>query len=225
MHLKQKTVFSFRFMLIFCPLGSDSVKKNFIEKSISLIKFRRELNTIEEKKMRYGLEAFYNLITKTIVLFGLAILFNLVLELLVLTFIYSTLRLYGFGLHAKTSLQCWITTLPIYLGGCLIVKYLTIPNEIAFIIWIFGFFSFIFFAPADTPARPLIHKEKRIRAKILSIFLLMIYLILYLYNFSNIFNNSILYALLIESFSINPLIYKISNTKFNNYKFCKKNMV
>ena len=49
---------------------------------------------------------FYNLITKTIVLFGLAILFNLVLELLVLTFIYSTLRLYGFGLHAKTSLQC-----------------------------------------------------------------------------------------------------------------------
>lgn len=225
MHLKQKTVFSFRFMLIFCPLGSDSVKKNFIEKSISLIKSRRELTTIEEKKMRYGLEAFYNLITKTIVLFGLAILFNLVLELLVLTFIYSTLRLYGFGLHAKTSLQCWITTLPIYLCGCLIVKYLTIPNEIAFIIWVFGFFSFIFFAPADTPARPLIHKEKRIRAKILSIFLLMIYLILYLYNFSNIFNNAILYALLMESIVINPLLYKITGTTFNNYKNFQKTTV
>ena len=66
--------------------------------------------------MRYGLEAFYNLITKTVVLIILAVIFNLVLELILLSLIYSTLRLYGFGLHAKTSLQCWITTLPIYLG-------------------------------------------------------------------------------------------------------------
>lgn len=212
-------------MLFLFPLGSDSVKKNFIEKSISLIKSRKELNTIEEKKMRYGLEAFYNLITKTIVLFVLAILFDLVLELLVLTFIYSTLRLYGFGLHAKTSLQCWITTLPIYLGGCLIIKYLTIPNEVAFIIWIFSFVSFILFAPADTPARPLIHKEKRIRAKILSIFLLVIYLILYLYNFNSMFNNAILYALLMESIVINPLIYKLTGTTFNNYKYFQKTTV
>lgn len=212
-------------MLFLFPLGSDSVKKIFIEKSISLIKARKELNTIEEKKMRYGLEAFYNLITKTIVLFVLAILFDLILELLVLTFIYSTLRLYGFGLHAKTSLQCWITTLPIYLGGCLIIKYLTIPNEIAFIIWIFSFVSFILFAPADTPARPLIHKEKRIRAKILSMSILLGYLFIYIYNFNVILNNVILYALLMESFSINPLIYKISNTRFNNYKFFEKNMV
>lgn len=212
-------------MLIFCPLGSDNVKKNFIEKSINLIKTRKELNTIEEKKMRYGLEAFYNLFTKTIVLIILAILFDLVLELLILTFIYSTMRLYGFGLHAKTSLQCWVTTLPIYIGGCLLIKYINIPSLVAGIIWIFGFLSFILFAPADTPARPLIHREKRIRAKILSMFVLVIYFVLYLCNFNSIFNNAILYALLMESFSINPLIYKISNTRFNNYKFFEKNMV
>ena len=212
-------------MLFLFPLGSDSVKKNFIEKSISLIKSRKELNTIEEKKMRYGLEAFYNLITKTVVLIILAVIFNLVLELILLSLIYSTLRLYGFGLHAKTSLQCWITTLPIYLGGCLLIKYLVIPSSIACIIWIFGFLSFLFFAPADTPARPLIHKEKRIRAKILSIFLLVIYLILYLYNFNSMFNNAILYALLMESVVINPLIYKLTGTTFNNYKYFQKTTV
>ena len=212
-------------MLFLFPLGSDSVKKIFIEKSISLIKYRKELNTIEEKKMRYGLEAFYNLITKIIVLFIFAIIFDLILEFFLLSLIYSTMRLYGFGLHAKTSLQCWFTTLPVYIGGCLLIKYLAIPNFIAGIIWIFGFFSFLLFAPADTPARPLIHKEKRIRAKILSIFLLVIYLILYLYNFNSMFNNAILYALLMESIVINPLIYKLTGTTFNNYKYFQKTTV
>lgn len=212
-------------MIFLFSLGSDSVKKSFIEKSVNLIKSRKELNTIEEKKIRYGLEAFYNLITKTVVLIILAVIFHLVLELFLLSLIYSTLRLYGFGLHAKTSLQCWITTLPVYLGGCLIIKYLIIPSEIASIIWVFGFLSFLLFAPADTPARPLIHKEKRIRAKILSIGILLGYLFIYLYNFSAILNNAILYALLMESIVINPLLYKITGTTFNNYKYFQKTSV
>ena len=212
-------------MIFLFPLGSDRVKKSFIEKSVNLIKSRKELNTIEEKKIRYGLEAFYNLITKTVVLIILAVIFHLVLELFLLSLIYSTLRLYGFGLHAKTSLQCWITTLPVYLGGCLIIKYLIIPSEIASIIWVFGFLSFLLFAPADTPARPLIHKEKRIRAKILSIGILLGYLFIYLYNFSPILNNAILYALLMESIVINPLLYKITGTTFNNYKYFQKTSV
>lgn len=212
-------------MLIFCSLGSDNVKKNFIEKSISLIKTRKELNTIEEKKMRYGLEAFYNLITKVIVLFILAILFDLILEFFLLSLIYSTMRLYGFGLHAKTSLQCWFTTLPVYIVGCLLIKYLTISKFIAGIIWIFGFLSFLLFAPADTPARPLIHKEKRIRAKVLAMSILLIYLFIYFYHFSAMLNNAMLYALLMESVVINPLIYKLTGTPFNNYKNFQKNMV
>ena len=40
------------------------------------------------------------------------------------------------------------------------------------VIHVFSSLSFLLFAPADTPARPLIHKEKRIRAKILSILIL-----------------------------------------------------
>ena len=42
------------------PLGCDRVKKKFIEKSIQLIKEKRKVESLEEKKLRYGLEAFYN---------------------------------------------------------------------------------------------------------------------------------------------------------------------
>lgn len=202
-----------------------SVKKKFIESALTKIKQQKKLTSLEEKKLRYGLEAFYNLATKTIVLIILAIVFDLVIELLLLALVYSTLRLYGFGIHAKTSLQCWFTTIPIYMLGGLFIKYATITSNVIYIFWIISFLSFLLFAPADTPARPLIRKNKRIRAKILSVLILCIYFIIYTLNISSMFNNVIIYAICMELIVINPLTYKLTKTPFHNYKIYEKNMV
>lgn len=202
-----------------------SVKKKFIDVALTKIKQQKKVTSLEEKKLRYGLEAFYNLATKTIVLIILAIVFDLVIELLLLIFVYSLFRLYAFGIHAKTSLQCWFTTIPIYIGGCFLVKYFTFPLWLSYLIWILGFISFCLFAPADTPARPLIHKQKRIRAKILSLCILTLSFVFFSLNTNYIYNNIILYAILMEAISINPLIYKLTNTPFNNYKIYNQSMV
>ena len=202
-----------------------SMKKKFIESALTKIKQQKKVTSLEEKKLRYGLEGFYNLATKTIVLLFLAFMFNNFFEILLLIIIYSTLRLYGFGIHAKTSLQCWFTTIPIYILGGLFIKYATITSNVIYIFWIIAFLSFLLFAPADTPARPLIRKNKRIRAKIFSIVILTGYFILFLININLKVSNTILYATLMEIVSINPLIYKLTNTPFNNYKIYEKNMV
>lgn len=52
-----------------------SVKKKFIDGALTKIKQQKKVTSLEEKKLRYGLEAFYNLATKTIVLIILAIVF------------------------------------------------------------------------------------------------------------------------------------------------------
>ena len=98
------------------------------------------------------------------------------------------------------------------------MKSIIIPPYIVIILWIFGIASFILFAPADTPARPLIHKDKRIRAKILSIVIVIISFIIYIFIQNVVIKNLILYGLLIESISIDPLTYMLFNTEFNNYK-------
>ena len=201
------------------------LKQKFIKNAMHLITKKRNLTILEEKKLRYGLEAFYNLITKTIVLILLAIIFDFVFELVLLTIIYSTLRLYGFGIHAKTSLQCWFTTLPIYICGCLFIKYSVLPDVLIYIIWAIGFISFLLFAPADTPARPLIHKEKRIRAKIFSIIILLVYLTIIIFYNKQFLSNALLYGILMECIAINPLTYRLFNTPYNNYKTFQKNMV
>ena len=194
------------------------MKGSFIESSILLISKNRELSSIDEKKLRYGLEGFYNLITKVIVMTILAILLDVVVEYLLLIVVYASLRLYGFGIHMKTSLQCWFTTLPIYLGGCILIKYYVFSPMVSIIIFVIGYISFVLFAPADTKARPLIHKDKRIRAKILSIIILTCYLLLFLYLDSTVMRNAILYGIIMESISINPLTYLAFHTTFNNYK-------
>ena len=161
------------------------MKKKFINSSLKYIESQKNLTDLDRKKLKYGLEGFYNLMTKFIVLIILATIFNLIPELILLTIIYGFLRLYGFGLH---------------------------------IIWIFGFISFILFAPSDTKARPLIHKEKRIRAKIFSIIIVIVLYIINLYLNNSIFLNTSLYALFIQSLVMNPLVYKIFNAPYNNYK-------
>jgi len=201
------------------------VKKKFIESSILLIKNNKEVGELAEKKLRYGLEAFYNLATKTIVLILFSILFGTFYEFFLLTLIYSTLRLYGFGIHMKTSLQCWFTTMPIYIVGCILIKYTVFPDIVHVIVWIFGFLSFLLFAPADTHARPLIHKKKRIRAKVLSLCILCSYFVLSFYIKDPVIHNAILYAIVMESISINPLVYKLFHMPFNNYKTFENNMV
>lgn len=201
------------------------MKFKFIESSINLIKQKKDITELEEKKLKYGLEGLYNVATKTIVFLVLAILLHIVKEYLLLIVIYSTLRMYGFGIHMKTSLQCWCTSLPLYIGGCLLIKYVMFPQYVLIGVWVFGFLSFLMFAPADTPARPLIHKNKRIRAKILSILILSIYFVFYLFSNNPIVQNLIVYGVFMESITIHPITYKLFHTSFNNYKQYDQKMV
>ena len=201
------------------------MKKKFIESSIALIKQNKNVDELEEKKLRYGLEGFYNVSVKTIVMFILAIFLNIVPQYISLILVYSSLRLYGFGIHMKTSTQCWLTTVPIYIGGCLLIKYVTFSNFISIFIWLFGFLSFLLFAPADTPARPLIHLDKRRRAKILALLILSSYFIFFYCIQSTLVKNIILYGVIMESICINPIIYKLFHTPFNNYKSFVKNTI
>ena len=200
------------------------MKKKFIESSLDLIKSKKEVDNLEEKRLRYGLEGFYNTYTKFMVMLILSIILGIWREYLLLILVYSSLRLYGFGIHMETTFQCWVTTVPLYIGSCLVIKYFNFPLQISLLLWLCGFISFLIFAPADTPKRPLIHKEKRVRAKVLSIIILLTYFLIFNAVESQMIKEVILLGVILESASINPLIYKLFNMQYNNYKYFVKNM-
>lgn len=173
-------------------------------------------------EIKYGLETLYLTITKTIILVLISIIFGYVKELLLFILFYGILRLTGFGLHAKKSIHCWISSFIIFIGIPLIIKYVTFSLVVKTIIAFCAFIVLCIYAPADTEKRPLIHRSKRLKYKIITIIIALIYLF-FIYYFENlVLTNVFLFALVNEALMVNPLSYKVMGVSFDNYKNYQK---
>lgn len=198
------------------------MKQKFVNSSINFITKYQECDDLKLKRLKYGLEGIYSLVVKLTVVLIIAILTKTIEETALLILFYAGIRTFSYGIHAKSNIACWITTILIYNGFPFLIANTNIPNYINYIILAFSLLSMFLWAPADTPKKPLIRKNQRMKCKIISIIVVLIYTIIYLINKIKIIDNSIIYALLIQSILINPITYKITNTRFNNYKYYKK---
>lgn len=198
------------------------MKEKFINSSLSFIMKYQECDDLKIKKLKYGLEGIYSLIVKLTVVLIIAILTQTINSTLLFLLFYAGIRTFSFGWHAKSNIACWITTILIYNIIPLLIKNINIPNSIGYIILGISFISVLIWAPADTPKRPLIRKEQRLKAKILSTIVTILYFIIYIFTNYSLIKNTLLYALIIQTICINPLTYKLTNTQFNNYKYYQK---
>lgn len=200
------------------------MKKMVVNKLLSIITNNKVCSEKDIKVYSYGLEGLYNLFTKTIVILIITLLLNTAKEFGLILLFYALLRTYSFGIHADSSLGCWISTLTVYVLGSIIVKEMIIVKEIALIVWTFAFISFLLWAPADTPKRPLIREKQRKKLKVKVCIITVIYLLLILIINSNTLINAISFSLLVQMICVNPITYKLTNTQFNNYKYYKKGL-
>lgn len=200
------------------------MKKKIVNKLLTIITNNKECSEKDIKVYSYGLEGLYNLFTKTFVILIITLLLNTAKEFGLILLFYALLRTYSFGIHADSSLACWISTLTIYIFGSLLVKEIIIVKEVALIIWTFAFISFVLWAPADTPKRPLIREKQRKKLKVKVCIITVIYLLLILFINSNTLINAISFSLLVQMICVNPITYKLTNTQFNNYKYYKKGL-
>ena len=198
------------------------MKEKFINSSLSFIMKYQECDDLKIKKLKYGLEGIYSLIVKLTVVLIIAILTQTIKTTLLFLIFYAVIRTFSFGWHATSNIACCITTILIYNIIPLLIKNINIPNNIGYIILGISFISVLIWAPADTPKRPLIRKEQRLKTKILSTIVTIIYFIIYIFTNYSLIKNTLLYALIIQTICINPLTYKLTNTQFNNYKYYQK---
>ncbi len=200
------------------------MKEKFVESSINFISKYEECDDLKLKKLRYGLQGIYSLIVKLTAVIIISIITKTYKETLLFLLFYAGLRTFSYGMHAKSNIGCWVTTITIYNVIPFIIRNYSIPNIFSYIVLGIGLVSMILWAPADTPKKPLIRKKQRLLCKGVSITVVIIYIIIFLISNTTIVNNAIIYALIIQSIIINPITYKVTNTKFNNYKYYKKKL-
>lgn len=185
----------------------------------------KKYNDFDNEKLeliKYGLSSLYINLTKTIVIFTISYLLGNLKTLLILMALYSILRLTVFGVHAKRSIDCWISSLLIFLLVPYLCTTLVIDIKVKIIIGIISVILIYFFAPADTKKRPLINQKRRTTYKLISTINSTIYVIMFFYVRDNTISNCIMFSLLLAVFVILPITYKLFGVSYNNYKNYKK---
>lgn len=194
------------------------MKTLFLDSTLSFITKYKNYTDEEITELKYGLEGIYLTITKLVIVFTLAIILNIFKQVVSLLILFNIIRYFGFGVHAKKSSECLITSLILFILIPFIFLNLTINKNILIILSIVSIISFLPFAPADTIKRPMKNKRKRLVRKILTIITGVIFLICgILINRYSIYTLFFL-AIIIQAIVVNPLTYKIMCQPYNNYK-------
>ena len=195
------------------------MKKLIINKCMELVTtYNKDLSQRDIDKIKYGLEGLYLTITKLIFIIIISIILGIWKETLLLILIFNGIRLTAFGVHAKRSIDCLISsTLFFILFPILCIK-LTIPLIVKIILVIPLTVLIGIFAPADTEKRPLINKKKRKIYKILSIIISIIYMTIAIVIKDNKLSNCFIFAIVIQIIIMLPITYKIFGVSYNNYK-------
>ena len=198
------------------------MKEKYLNSTISFITKYKEYSNEEIENMRYSLEGLYLTFTKLIVIFSLAIILGIFKEVIILLILFNIIRFTGFGFHAKTSMECLITSTLLFVGVPYLVLYLKPNKTVLFIIGIISLIILSIYAPADTVKRPLPNKKKRLYRKIGTIVIASIFITISLFIKNSTISYLLIIALIIESIMVSPLIYKIFDQPYRNYLNYKK---
>ena len=195
------------------------MKKLIISKCMNLItSYNKNLSQRDIDKIKYGLEGLYLTITKLILIIIISILLNIWKETILLILIFNGIRLTAFGVHAKRSIDCFISSTLFFILFPLLCINITIPLIIKIIIFIPLVLLIGILAPADTEKRPLINIKKRKIYKIISIIISIIYMTIAIIIKNNTISNCFIFAVVIQIIIMLPITYKIFGVTYNNYK-------
>lgn len=201
------------------------MKEVILNNAINNIKKYNNYSDIKLKEIKYGLETIYLTIFKITVIIIINSLLSSLKELLLIFLFYGLLRLTGFGLHAKKSIHCWIASLLIFVILPNIINLISIPKILQIILSTLGLIFLSIYAPADTKKRPIINKTKRTVYKVLTILITLLY-ILYIIFANNVYiSNILMISILIQTFLVLPISYKLFGLEYNNYKKYERRII
>lgn len=178
---------------------------------------RTDIDEIKLDEIRYGLEAIYMMITKTIVIFTLAFILNIFKEMFLLLLFFNILRTTGFGLHASKSWICLLSSGLTFIFLPFISKLISFPILIKSILGIVAIILVFIYAPADTTKKPIINKNRRLIYKSLTTISCIILTLLSIIIKDNTISNLIIFGVYTEVVLILPVTYKIFGLSYNNY--------
>lgn len=191
------------------------MKEVFLKHSLQLITANREWDEESLEKIRYGLEGIYLTIVKLVILLALAIILNIERLFLINLVFFNILRFFAFGVHARNSTQCLITSTVMFIIFPILSTSIDFPLPVQIIIASICVLLFLLYAPADTHKRPQKNRKKRQFRKAFAVTIAIIYVLLII--MLKDLNQIILCSLMTETIMILPITYRILGVPYKNH--------
>ena len=198
------------------------MKEKYLSATTSWITKYHEYDKEQIEELRYGLEGLYLTFTKLVIISLLAIILGVVKELFILIILFNIIRFTGFGFHARTSLECLVCSVLLFIGLPILMAYIHLSKVYLVAIGSICLVVLAIFAPADTVKRPLPNKKKRIIRKLSTIFIAIIYILLSWFIKDYDLSYLLITSLILESIMVSPLIYKLFKQPYKNYLHYKQ---
>ena len=199
------------------------MKNVVIHGCMNLINKYNNFSDEKQASIIYGLEGIYLTITKTIVILIIAALLNYFWESIIFTITFGLLRSFSYGIHAKKSWMCWISSLTVFILIPVLASKIVLPIYLIISLGIIGTVFIFKNSPADTVKRPIVNKKRRLRLKITATIIALIYVVLCLITNSYFICNCLLFSILLQNILISKLTYKLFKLPYNNYISYLKN--
>ena len=193
------------------------MKKLVVNHWLKIIKKHKNYNEEKLEEIEYGLTGFYMTIEKAIVIIILASILGILKETIIFLFLFNLIRLCSFGIHAKKSWMCLITSIIFFIGIPLISINININIYFKLILGIINIILIYIYSPADTKKRPIVNKKRRKIYKIISSITAIVFVILSILIKDNYLSNSFIFALILQNILISPITYKVCREPYNNY--------
>jgi len=156
----------------------------------------------------YGFQIIIGGINKFILLIISGLLLNILPQLLLTTISFASLRFWTGGLHLDSYPKCSYISLLSFTLTALLAKYIILNQFISMLIFLFVLFLILIYAPIEHPNKP-IKENKKIKFKIIALFVLTILVIIYSLTHNVIISNSIIYGILLAGLISTPIVNKL----------------
>lgn len=194
------------------------MKDKIINYTIGFISKYNNYDKTKIEELEYGLVAIYLLVTKLIIISLICLILGIFNEMIIFTLIYIPIRAVSFGMHATKSWICLIFSTLMFVGLPFLAKHIVISASIKSILAIISIILLFKNTPADTHKRPIVNKNRRLFFKYLSVIVVIVYTFISLFITNQFIANVLLFTLLLQCCLTSPLVYKLFNLPYDNYK-------
>lgn len=182
----------------------------------------REVDEDRFAIVKYGVEIFLVNVTKGITVYLAAALLGMIWQTLIVHLSYLMIRRHSFGLHAKTSLGCTITSVVMFVVLPYFVKGVQLSGWMIVLISALILLNIAIFSPSDTENMPLFNAQKRHKLRLKSFFNTLVVLFFVQIVSHEEIKVMILLGACLQMLLIHPLTYRIFRRRYNNYETVQK---